>query len=647
MGPARFGKRWRDGVMQRSDTGRQRRRSVARATAIVAGLVLANTLATGAMAKKPVPTWTATVAPAQVAAGVSGRALTFTLSPSEKLSGTISLVVPAAPAGDSTPWTAPQMVDPDAPGYVVAQPGTCVSASVASVTGSSPGPWTILVNISCGKGKRATVVYGGGTNTTRITVPTKVGSSAFTTSWQPAGAGGFTPLPVQPTVTIGPAAASSFSVTGLEDRRVAAGTPLTLTVTALDPYGNVATDYRGTIHFALDVVPYDFPEIVPSDYTFTVSDAGAHTFTDGVTLTFSRQSGTLGLRGIYVTDTVDDGLSGLQTVLLRPGPAAQLLITQTVALVSDPTSLPASFPVDLMPFFDGASQVTLVEGDDATVSMCAQVFDAFGNPWLGNDPSQDQEISLTWSVPEGATLPPGLPATGNTFDGDPIPRPFCMDQQLADYTADGQHKAGLTLEASMTSGTGAPLTASQSWNANFVAQDVVVVVDPLPELQGSFFVLPDLIPDDIDVTAYVNTNVDLTQYVQTNFFNFDGSIVAQYADVPMVECVDDACDEITGALSISMTTGTSDGSIAVTDDVWGLADPSCITGEDPAGNPTILCPSETSDGSPLHTVNVLDGPATCTSYQSGTTEYYTDANVELLVVAFLLSRDLCDDPATP
>jgi hypothetical protein len=71
-------------------------------------------------------------------------------------------------------------------------------------------------------------------------------------------------------------------------------------VTALDPYGNRATSYRGTIHFTSS----DKKARLPANYTFTSADNGAHTFQNGATLK------TVGTQSITATDTVVSSITG-------------------------------------------------------------------------------------------------------------------------------------------------------------------------------------------------------------------------------------------------------------------------------------------------------------------------------------------------
>src|SRR5262249_32107468 len=61
-------------------------------------------------------------------------------------------------------------------------------------------------------------------------------------------------------------------------------------VSAVDQFGNVATGYTGTVHFASS----DPQAVLPADYTFTAADDGLHTFT--ATLK------TAGIQSITVVD---------------------------------------------------------------------------------------------------------------------------------------------------------------------------------------------------------------------------------------------------------------------------------------------------------------------------------------------------------
>jgi adhesin/invasin len=66
-----------------------------------------------------------------------------------------------------------------------------------------------------------------------------------------------------------------------------------------EAYGNVVTSYTGTVHFSSS----DSTASLPSNYKFTGTDVGVHTFTNKVML---KKKGTPTLT---VTDTEDPALT--------------------------------------------------------------------------------------------------------------------------------------------------------------------------------------------------------------------------------------------------------------------------------------------------------------------------------------------------
>ena len=72
-------------------------------------------------------------------------------------------------------------------------------------------------------------------------------------------------------ITVTPVAATHFVISG--PTSVASGAAFSITVIALDPYGNVATGYFGTISFTARI-----RATLPGNYTFKSTDKGEHTF---------------------------------------------------------------------------------------------------------------------------------------------------------------------------------------------------------------------------------------------------------------------------------------------------------------------------------------------------------------------------------
>ena len=104
--------------------------------------------------------------------------------------------------------------------------------------------------------------------------------------------------PAPRTVTVSPAAIDHFVVSA--PASATAGSPISVTVTAEDAYGNTKTNYTGTIHFTSS----DGAAVLPGNYAFLVGDAGVHTFASGVTLK------TAGVQTVSVNDTVTTAATG-------------------------------------------------------------------------------------------------------------------------------------------------------------------------------------------------------------------------------------------------------------------------------------------------------------------------------------------------
>jgi hypothetical protein len=118
-------------------------------------------------------------------------------------------------------------------------------------------------------------------------------------------------------VNIGAYQASAASFRLDAPASVTAGVPFDVTVTALDPFGQVAVGYTGTVTFR--TTDPDPGVVLPADYTFTPGDGGVHTFTD--TGAGETTLVTPGEQTLTVTDTADGTLTGAATVTVGgPGP---------------------------------------------------------------------------------------------------------------------------------------------------------------------------------------------------------------------------------------------------------------------------------------------------------------------------------------
>ena len=144
---------------------------------------------------------------------------------------------------------------------------------------------------------------------TTACTPSAPGATLYTTGqWDVTATDAVTGITGSANVTVTPAAAVGFSI--IVPATVAADTPFDVAVAALDPYGNVDSNYQGTITFA--TTDPDPGVVLPASYTFTANDAGMHTFAGGVLLV------TPGDQSISVTDT--NGLTGSVTLTVTAPP---------------------------------------------------------------------------------------------------------------------------------------------------------------------------------------------------------------------------------------------------------------------------------------------------------------------------------------
>ena len=182
--------------------------------------------------------------------------------------------------------------------------GTSGHAPFFSLTsGGASGTAATSVTIASGQSTTANFYYSD----TRAGTPTLTASA--------------TAIPNNATTspTIVAATAASLAVTAFPTSTTA-GAAHAFTVTADDAYGNVATGYRGTVHFTSTDGQATSGSGLPSDYTFTGTDAGIHT-------TFSATLKTAGSQSITAADS-GNSLNGSETsITVTAANAASLSVT--------------------------------------------------------------------------------------------------------------------------------------------------------------------------------------------------------------------------------------------------------------------------------------------------------------------------------
>ena len=154
-------------------------------------------------------------------------------------------------------------------------------------------------------------------------------------------------------VTVTPAAATHLTVSA--PASVTAGSPFSVTVSAEDQFNNLATTYRGTVHFT--TTDAGSGVVLPADYTFTSGDNGTHTFTNLVTLA------TAGPQTVTVTDTTTSSVTGTS------GTITVTAATPTIATAQQPATATAGSSV--------ADKATVTGGDNP---MGTVTFSLYNNP---------------------------------------------------------------------------------------------------------------------------------------------------------------------------------------------------------------------------------------------------------------------------
>lgn len=114
-------------------------------------------------------------------------------------------------------------------------------------------------------------------------------------------------------IVVNPAAASQLAIVNLPSP-FNAGDFKNFTVQSLDPFGNVAPDYLGTIHFT-STDPF---AVLPADYTFVAADKGQQTF--------QVQLRTSGTQSITATDTANVLTPGTASTLVTPAAVASFAV---------------------------------------------------------------------------------------------------------------------------------------------------------------------------------------------------------------------------------------------------------------------------------------------------------------------------------
>ena len=255
---------------------------------------------------------------------------------------------------------------------------------------------------------------------------------------------------------LGPGPATHLSVTA--PGVATGGMAFSVTVTALDALNNTATGYTGTVQFTST----DTASVLPGNYTFTVADAGVHTFANGVVLN------TSGVKTITTTDTVTGtitGTSGNITVAVAAPTISASFSPTTVEVGGDSiltitvTNSNASEALSSVSFSDtmpaGLTLVTQTGGTCGTVA-------ATGGGTTNLNPGAGTFSSTSNSLAAGQSCNITLQVRGATAG---------LKTDTTSAVSATESSPGLTASALLTVNADAPPTIAESFTPNSIAFD--------------------------------------------------------------------------------------------------------------------------------------------------------------------------------
>jgi hypothetical protein len=203
-------------------------------------------------------------------------------------------------------------------------------------------------------------------------------------------------------IVVNPAGAATLVVSGYPSPSVE-GSGGSVTVTAKDAYGNVATGYTGTVALSST----DTHAVLPGSHTFSSTDAGVYTFS-GVVLESE------GAQSITATDTASSGITGSQPVTVTDAALHATAGSAISATEGAPVSGTVATFTDDNPDATSADYTASIDwGDGSTtsgaVAASAGGFSVSGSHTYAEEGSDSVHVTITDAG--GSTASASLSAT--------------------------------------------------------------------------------------------------------------------------------------------------------------------------------------------------------------------------------------------
>jgi adhesin/invasin len=483
-----------------------------------------------------------------------------------------------------------------------------VSASPSSVTADGSTTSTITVT--------AKDAFGNAVSGQSVSFSQGAGSSTITTVSGTTNASGQATFTVKDTVaqsvtytaTIGattvlqtasvtftPGAATHLTVGAPASST--AGSAFSVTVTAYDANNNVATGYSGIVHFTST----DAQAVLPSNYTFVPgTDAGAHTFTNAVTLK------TAGSKSVTATDTVTGTITGSATVTVSAAgaSAAASTVSASPSSILADNSTTSTVTATLTDAYGNAisgKTMTLTAGSGASaITTVSGTTNGSGQAsWTVKDASVENVTYTAKDTTDNVTITQTAAVSFTT--GPVTAAQSTVSASPASVTADGATTSTVTV--TLKDAQSHPVSGKTVTLAKSGGSSTVTTVSGTTNASGqATFTVKDTVAETTTYTATDSTDsVTVTQTASVTFT--PGAVSASQSTV-----------------SASPTSITADGSTTSTvtvtlEDANGNAVPGkTVSLAKSGGSSTITTVSGTTDASGHATFTVKDSVAESTTY---------------------------------